>query len=125
MTLLYIALAGALGSVSRYLVGEGIQRALNPRVPLGTFAVNVVGSFVIGLVMAVYIARGEMDSRLRIAVTVGFLGGFTTYSSFAYETVTLIEKHELPTAALYVAMTVVVAGLAAAAGIYTGRHFGP
>ena len=121
MTLLYIALAGAAGSVSRYLLGEWIQRTAAARIPMGTLAVNVIGSFVIGLVMTMYLARGEMDSRARIAITVGFLGGFTTYSSFAFETVTLIEKKQVASALLYIGLTLVTAALAATAGIALGR----
>ena len=94
MTILYIALAGALGSVARYLVAAGVQRLAAPhtQVPAGTLAVNVIGAFVIGVVMAVFAARGELDSRVRIAISVGFLGGFTTYSAFAYETIALLER---------------------------------
>jgi len=126
MTILYIAIAGALGSVARYLVAVGIQRvtADHTQVPVGTLAVNVIGAFCIGVVMAVFAARGELDSRLRLAITIGFLGGFTTYSAFAYETVALLESDRVGTAALYVGATLIVAGAAAFAGILVGRAMG-
>ena len=71
MTIMYIALAGAAGSVARYLLAAGVQRVAAPhtQVPVGTLAVNVIGAFVIGVVMAVFAARGELDSRVRIAIT--------------------------------------------------------
>lgn len=121
MTALYIAMAGALGTLARYLVSAGAARILGARYPYGTFAVNVLGSFVIGFAMALFISRGHMDSHLRMALTIGFLGGFTTYSSFAYETVTLIEGQRLAAAAGYVALTLAVAALACYGGMVAGR----
>jgi fluoride exporter len=121
LTALYIAMAGALGTLSRYLVSAGAGRLLGPRYPYGTFAVNVIGSFALGFAMALFISRGHLDSHLRMALTIGFLGGFTTYSSFAYETVTLVEGQRLAAAAGYVALTLIVAALACYAGMAAGR----
>lgn len=122
MTGLAIALAGALGSLCRWGVGHVLSNAGgNPRWPWGTLAVNVAGSFLIGAVMALFAARGELDSRLRMAITIGFLGGFTTYSSFAYETVTLLDEGAPGLAALYVGTTLVAAGAACAVGIIAIR----
>jgi CrcB protein len=120
-TALAIAVFGALGSLSRHGVGVGLQRLLGVRFPYGTFAVNVIGSFLIGLAMAVFATRGELDSRLRIALTVGFLGGFTTYSSFAFETVGLLEKRQAALAAAYVSATLIAAGGACYAGVLVVR----
>ncbi len=119
---LYIGLAGAAGSISRYLVGASVSR-LGGRLPYGTLAVNVVGSFAIGFVLALFAARGqiEMDSRARTVITVGFLGGFTTYSAFAVETVSMLEERHPTTAALYLAVTVVGAGVCCYLGILAGR----
>jgi fluoride exporter len=120
VTALYIALAGALGSLARYGAGAGLQRLAGTRFPYGTLLVNVVGSFLIGLVMAVFAARGQLDSRARLAITIGFLGGFTTYSSFALETVSLIEGRQTAAAALYVGVTLVTGVLACWAGLRAG-----
>ena len=122
MNAVYIGLAGAAGSLGRYYVGLGLRRVGGDRFPWGTFAVNVIGSFVIGLVIAGFITRGQLDSRIRLAITVGFLGGFTTYPSFAYETVTLVERRQFHLAALYVAGTLMVAAVACWAGIVAGRR---
>lgn len=121
-TALLVAAAGAAGSVARYLVGVGLARA-GERVPFATLTVNILGAFAIGVVMGIFATRGELDSRARIALTTGFLGGFTTYSAFAYETVTMIERRELLTASLYVSATLVVAALACWGGLLAARLF--
>ena len=122
MTTLWIGLAGALGSASRHWVGQLVARGGSGRIPVGTLSVNVLGSLVFGLVIAFFASRAQLDSKLRIAISVGFLGGFTTYSSFAYETVTFLEKKDLAGAASYVGLTLLCAGSACAAGLWAGRR---
>lgn len=122
---LYIALGGALGTLARFLTGLGLQRVLGDRLPYGTFVVNVLGSFIIGYVMAHFAGRGALDSQLRVALTIGFLGGFTTYSSFAYETVTLLQAGRATAAAGYVATTLALAGLACYGGMLLARAHAP
>lgn len=122
MKALYIGLAGAAGTLSRHYVGVGMRRFGGDKLPWGTFTVNVLGSFIIGLVMAAFITRGELDSRVRMAITIGFLGGFTTYSSFAYETVTLLERREVTMAVIYVFGTLSLAAVACFGGIAAGRR---
>ncbi|MEM9488006.1 MAG: fluoride efflux transporter CrcB [Myxococcota bacterium] len=121
---LLIAAGGALGTLARYGVGVALSRWFGDRLPYGTFAVNVVGSFVIGFAMVVFASRGQLDSHSRMALTIGFLGGFTTYSSFALETVTLLERRQLPGAAGYVAATLLMAALACWAGMGCARILG-
>lgn len=116
-TLIYIALAGALGSLCRHLVGAAVQRAGGAAFPWGTLAVNLAGSFLIGVVMAAFAARGRLDAPLRLALTTGFLGGFTTYSAFAFETVQMVERQQFAGAIAYVLATVVAAGAACALGL--------
>ena len=123
MTALYIGIAGALGSVSRYALSNALARAMDPsRFPLGTFAVNLLGSLLMGIVIGVFAARGDADTRLRLLLSVGFLGGFTTYSSFALETVGLLEQRQLSSASFYVGLTLVSAGLACFLGLSLGRR---
>ena len=121
---LYIGLAGALGSMSRYGLGVWLSRSLQDKTtfPIGTLAVNIIGSLLIGLVVALFASRGELDSRTRIVITVGFMGGFTTYSSFALETVGLWEGRSISSAGLYVFFTLVGGGLACVAGLLIGRR---
>lgn len=116
----YIGLAGAAGSVSRHLVGLGLAR-YSGRLPWGTFAVNIIGSMLIGFVMAMFASRGELDSKLRFALTTGFLGGFTTYSAFALESVGMLEDKKLGLAAVYVGLTFVGAAAGCWLGLVSGR----
>jgi CrcB protein len=89
---LYVALFGAIGSVARWAAVQWAQDITQSRYPWGTWLVNIVGSAAIGAVMTLYAGWGALDSRSRIAITAGFLGGFTTYSSFAFETVSLAKE---------------------------------
>lgn len=118
---LYIALGGALGTLCRYLVGAGLGRLLPGKLPWGTLAVNVLGSFAIGVVMAFFAERSALDSQLRMALTVGFLGGFTTYSAFAFEVVTLARDGELATLGVYLGLLLVLSLGGCLAGIALGR----
>ena len=124
MIALYIGLAGALGSVSRYWLGLLVSNWVGVRtsLPLATLTVNVLGSLAMGVVVGIFASRGDMDSRLRIALAIGFLGGFTTYSSFALETVGLLEQRSLQVAALYITLTLFAAGFACYAGLLVGRR---
>ena len=118
---LWIALLGAVGSLCRYWMSSALQRIVGPAFPAGTYAVNVVGSAAIGAVMGAFSARGAEGSSVRVALTAGLMGGFTTYSSFAFETWVLIERRSWLAAALNVAGTVVVCLAACAGGVAAGR----
>jgi fluoride exporter len=121
VTALLVAIAGGAGSVARYAVGLAGQRYLGDRFPYGTLAVNLLGCLAIGVVMVIFEIR-QIDPRIRFAVVGGFLGGFTTYSAFAYETLALAEKRSTALAALYVGVTVIGCFLACAAGIALARR---
>jgi CrcB protein len=119
-----VALLGALGSLCRWMLAAAIQRQVGGSFPAGTFVVNVAGSIAIGVVMGFFIARGTESSGLRVALTAGFMGGFTTYSSFAFETWLLIERRSFLVAALNVAGTLVVCLGGCAVGLLAGRAAG-
>ena len=125
MTALWIGVAGGLGSVARYLVGVSATRWLGARFPYGTLAVNVLGSIAIGLIFALAAGRGDLvDARTRMVITTGFLGGFTTYSAFAYDSLLLLERRSAGAFALYVGLTL-AAGLAGCwLGVKLGRTLG-
>ncbi|HJW69874.1 MAG TPA: fluoride efflux transporter CrcB [Candidatus Binatia bacterium] len=91
---LLVALGGLAGSVARYWLSGAVQELTGPVFPSGTLAVNVVGSFVIGLVMALSLERGLLNEEWRILLTTGFCGGFTTMSTFSYETLALLRAGE-------------------------------
>ena len=121
MTALWVMVAGGLGSLARYLVGATATRYIGLRMPWGPLIVNLLGSMAIGFVYALYSSRGELDSRTRIAITTGLLGGFTTYSAFAYESLQLLEKRSPGLFIVYVGSTLVFALLGCAAGVALGK----
>ena len=122
MKLLWIGLGGALGSVARFLLAGALQRHAPAGFALGTLAVNLLGSFAMGFVVAVALARGRFDSDLRVIVTAGVLGGFTTYSSFNQEALELLEARALGLFALHVGATVAGCLLAGGLGLLAGRR---
>src|SRR3712207_5312828 len=89
MSVLYIALGGAIGAAARYLAGLWIAARLGTSFPWGTFFVNVTGSFLIGIVL-VLVVGGTLPAGARLFFAVGILGGYTTFSSFSYETLQLL-----------------------------------
>jgi CrcB protein len=86
-----VALGGLLGTLARFWLSGVVQRLNGNDFPVGTLAVNVLGSFVIGVVMALSLERGTPGATVRMFLTVGFCGGFTTMSSFSYETLALVR----------------------------------
>jgi len=120
--LIVIALGGACGSVVRFLVSSGVYQWLGRGFPYGTLAVNVIGSFLIGLLAeALILQRVTFALEYRAAILVGFLGGFTTFSSFSLETIYLIEQGALSKAALNIAGSVFACLLAVWLGLLAGR----
>lgn len=121
MKLLWIGAGGALGSVARYLLESGVQRLAPGGFPLGILSVNVLGSFAIGLVMTLFEARGALDSPLRLALVTGVLGGFTTYSTFNYQTLELLRARDWSSGALNLMATVGLCLLGGILGLWAGR----
>lgn len=90
VNVLLVAIGGALGAAARYLAGLWIVARLGAGFPWGTFFVNVTGSFLIGIVL-VLVERGTLPTEARLFLAVGILGGYTTFSSFSYETLQLLN----------------------------------
>jgi CrcB protein len=123
--LAWVCLGGAVGSGARYLVSGWVIDRLGSGFPWGTLCVNVVGSFLLGVIMRVAIATDWISPTMQLALTVGVLGGFTTYSSFNYETIASLEQGAWWMAGANVTVTVIaclVAGFLgqAAARVWTG-----
>jgi len=114
---LWICLGGAVGTGARYLVSGWAQSIFGPVFPYGTLAVNVVGSFLLGVVMQVALATRVIGPTVRLTLATGVLGGFTTYSSFNYETLQYLREGAFALAAANLAATVVVCLLAGLAGL--------
>jgi CrcB protein len=121
--ILLVFLGGGAGSLARYLVGMLALRTLGPGWPWGTFAVNVIGGFVMGFLASTLAFRGGDDQeRWRVLIGVGLLGGFTTFSSFSLETALMIERKEYADAFGYVAVSVILSISALFVGLAAARR---
>lgn len=119
--LIAIALGGSLGAVARFLVANGVYAWLGRSFPLGTLFVNVSGSFLMGFLTALLMQRFMMVVEYRAAILVGFLGAYTTFSTFALESFYLFEEGELHKATLNIFLSVVLCLVAVWFGMLLGR----
>lgn len=116
-----IALGGALGALSRYELGLWISSKWNQGFPLHTFIINVTGAFLLGFLNILFIERLPVNPLWRLGIGVGFLGAFTTFSTFGYEVITLLEGGSYSTAATYTFLSIIVGFVGVAAGIGLAR----
>lgn len=129
LTYLYVALGGALGSLARYTIAGAVARGVDEIFPWGTLVANVTGCFAIGLFAGLTApgARFPASPELRVFVMVGICGGYTTFSSFGLQTMTLAQSGDLPRAALNVVASLTLCllgvwlGLALAATLNPAR----
>jgi CrcB protein len=119
--LLWVSLGSAIGGALRYLTSQLALAWLGPAFPYGTLAVNLIGSFLIGLTMHVGLASNLVSPTLRLFLTTGMLGGFTTYSSFNYETLTLLREGTWELALLNATAMLLGCLAAGVAGLAAGR----
>jgi len=113
---LVVTLGGAIGSGARYVLGSFVQAMAGTAFPLGTLVVNVLGSFLICAIMHLGTAANVISPTLRLFLTTGIMGGFTTYSAFDYETYRYTQQGAYAPAALNVGLTLVACFAAGAAG---------
>ncbi|MHC4830390.1 MAG: fluoride efflux transporter CrcB, partial [Planctomycetota bacterium] len=113
----------AVGALARYGLTMGLMRLCGRAFPFGTFAANVIGCLLIGLVMGAALAGGGPSERVRIAVAVGLLGGLTTFSSFGFDTVQLLQSGRIGVALANVAANLAVGLFAVAVGLRLARSF--
>lgn len=116
-----IALFGALGCLTRYFLSGWVYDLLGRSFPYGTFAVNIVGAFIIGLIMEFGMRSTLIPANLRIGLTIGFLGGLTTFSTFSYETFRLLEDGEFLIAGANVLLSVAACLVFTWLGIITAK----
>jgi CrcB protein len=118
----FVALGSGLGGVARLLIGGWIQNRFGPSFPLGTLAINITGSFLLGFLLRYALETPAIGADTRALLTTGLCGGYTTFSTFSYETVRMFEDGEYRRAALYVALSVGLALLAMACGMLLARE---
>jgi len=123
MTYLAVACGGAIGAMSRYWVYNAFLKASESKFPWATLTVNIVGSFLIGVAFILITERSEVGSEMRGLVTVGFLGAFTTFSTFSMDTIGLLEQGQIASAVSYVLSSVLVCIIAAWLGLMFSRVF--
>ena len=116
-----VAAGGAIGSVARYIVMSTVTRLIGPGFPWGTMTVNIVGSFIMGLLVEAAALRWEVSEPVRALIFVGMLGGFTTFSTFSLDLVSLIERQQGTQALLYGGASVVLGLFALIGGLQAAR----
>jgi len=120
-SILVIALGGALGALSRYGLGFWISSKWNQGFPLGTFIINITGAFLLGFLNILFIEKLTISPLWRLGIGIGFLGAYTTFSTFSYEVIMLIEGGSLLTAGLYTLLSVIIGFTGVALGVGLAR----
>jgi fluoride exporter len=117
----YVALGSAVGGVARFALSLLVQQRVGPSFPVGTLVVNVSGSFVLGLVLRYALGTQAITPEVRALLTTGFCGGYTTFSTFTYDTMLLLEEGQTSRAGLYVLLSVGLSLAGAWLGILGAR----
>jgi CrcB protein len=118
---LVIAAGGALGALLRYGMSQSVYRCLGRDFPYGTLAVNLLGSFLIGVAVVLIVERMLLPELWRTALIIGFLGAFTTFSTFSFETLALFEDGQMVKALLNIGVSVILCLLATWLGMIATR----
>ena len=121
LNILAIFIGGGLGSLSRYGIAV-LLKAYSIDFPLATLSVNIIGSLILGFAVALFWNKVPMHDTLKLAITVGFCGGLTTFSTFSWETFDLIKNGEFLLAFLYAVISVIVCLLAISLGAFLSKY---
>jgi fluoride exporter len=117
----YIALGGSLGSVARFWVGTTVAERLGTRFPFGTFVINVTACAIIGFSLAFLDSRTELTAVWRYLIPVGFVGAYSTFSTFEWETFSKLEAGALMVATSYMLLSIVIGLFAVWCGVVVAR----
>jgi len=123
MQLFYIGIFGGLGCMARFLASDWIYQLVGRSLSYGTLLVNIVGSFLLGLLMTFGMRSTLLSPELRLGLTVGFMGGFTTFSTFSYETLRLLEEGSFGHAGANILLNVLLCLFSAMLGVLVARQF--
>lgn len=116
-----VAIGGAAGAVARFALGAYVGNRMGTRFPYGTLIINCSGCFLIGVIMTLLTGRSQFNPNWRFLIPIGFIGAYTTFSTFEYETLLSLQDGDLATAALNIVLSVVVGFIAVWLGVITGR----
>ena len=108
MNIVFVGLGGFIGASTRYLISLYASKLFTSKIPIGTLSVNILGSLIIGIVMELTLKTSLISPHMKLFLTTGFLGGLTTFSTFSYETMELIEKGELLLAIFNIALNLLL-----------------
>ena len=123
LNILSIGFAGFLGALSRYYISGWVYALCGSKFPYGTLAVNVLGSLILGFIYTLTLERAILSPELRVAITVGFLGSLTTFSTFSLETYNLIYEGSYTLSIINIAVNVILSLAAVIAGIALAKTF--
>lgn len=118
-----VFIGGGIGSVLRYLTSLLYLKCFNFNLPLATLTVNLIGSFLLGLLIAYFDGADEIPQHVRYAMTIGLCGGFTTFSTFAFEVFDIIKRGDYFIAIYYMILSVFLCVLVAGAGYYWAKNY--
>ena len=107
LNIVSVFIGGGIGSVLRYLMGGFYSRHLSFSFPCATFAVNILSCFIIGLAVSYFMSKTEYSPAVKLAITVGFCGGLSTFSTFSVETIDLLQNGQYFVSFLYISLTVI------------------
>jgi fluoride exporter len=118
---LMVGLGGFLGTIARFWVGGYVYSRLGTKFPYGTFVINMTGSFVIGLSVTILTEKTHLNANWRYLIPIGFIGAYTTFSTFEYETLAAVRDGQLLIGGLNVVLSVVIGFICVWLGIVLGR----
>lgn len=118
----YVAIGSGIGGLARLLLGTLVQQKTGSSFPLGTLVINITGSFLLGFLIRYALGTPNVTPEIRALLTTGFCGGYTTFSTYSFETATLIEDGRYQRAAVYIVLSVGVALLGTFGGFATARQ---
>lgn len=121
LNIISIFIGGGIGAVSRYLIGFNLAKHFEINLPLSTFLVNILGSFIIGFLYFLFIEKADINPAMKLALTVGFCGGLTTFSTFSLELFEMIGNHQIFHAFSYIILSVTICLLMTAIGAYFAK----